>query len=644
MNSLFAWLRSRLIRGSAKEANGTPGSKSTGISSDVSTGAASRLDLEGAVIQFNLGNEELARNRHDVAERHYRRALELNPGFAEAYANLGALLRDLGQSDEAEGLLLSAVQCKPDQGQARFNLAMLYIDQVRWTDAATQLKRLLAADPSQADAQYWLGNALLMGEGDAAGARAAYHAAVGLAPNFLLARWGEVIAQLPVIPQSQAEQFQAPALFARELERFEGWLRTNPSADGDAAVGVQLPFYLAYIAQNHREILTMYGSMSADLVARWSQKVGVAAPVGSGGAKCRLGIVSAHIQNHSVWHALLRGWIEHLDRDKFELHIFYTGSKHDAETEWASRRVAKLHHGQGSWIDWAKVISACQADVLIYPEIGMDATSVRLSLLRLAKVQLASWGHPISTGLPTIDGFITAQALEPPECSTHYSEKLIVLPRLGCCYQPFGTQPTCFDISIWGIQPDDRILLCAGAPYKYAPEHDAIWAEISRRCQPCKLIFFRGPTESLAAQLEQRLRASFARLGVSFDDSVRFIPWQSQPEFFALLDRADVYLDSIGFSGFNTTMQAIERGTPVVAFEGEFMRGRFASAILRQIGLDKWVAGSTDQYIALVETLVSDAKERQQARDQIVERRQELFDDRETVVAIEKVLQALCEH
>ena len=89
-------------------------------------------------------------------------------------------------------------------------------------------------------------------------------------------------------------------------------------------------------------------------------------------------------------------------------------------------------------------------------------------------------------------------------------------------------------------------------------------------------------------------------------------------------------------------MQAIERGTPVVAYEGEFMRGRFASAILRQIGLDQWVANSTDQYIALVETLVSDEKLRQEAREQIIERRGVLFDDRETVVALEKELLALC--
>lgn len=587
--------------------------------------------------QFILGNQQLERNRPESAERHYRQALQLDPEFAEAYANLGSLLKDRGQSAEAESLLSSAVQLKPHLGPACFNLAMLRIEQSQWIDAVALLRQSLASDPAQADAQYWLGNAL-MGQGDAAGARAAYLAAVRLDPNYVQARWGHAMAQLPAIPQSETEQTQAPSAFAGELVKLKAWFRAHPSAKGYLAVGAQQPYYLAYIAQNHREVLRSYGALCAELMAAWAKQVRVPAPPGSGGGKCRVGIVSAHIHSHSVWHAVLRGWIEHLDRDRFELQIFHTGAKRDAETEWASRHVAHLHHGLGSWTAWAKAVSDNRLDVLIYPEVGMDATSVRLSALRLAPLQLASWGHPLSTGLPTIDGYLSAQAFEPAEGSTHYSEKLLTLPRLGCCYRPFGTRPSRLDLSVWGIRPTDKVLLCAGTPQKYAPQHDAVLAEIARRCQPCKLIFFRAAKADMGALLEQRLRASFALAGVSFDDCVRFIPWQAQAGFFAVLDRTDVYLDTIGFSGFNTTMQAIERGTPIVAFEGEFMRGRFASAILRQVGLDEWVATSTDQYVQLAERLALDGTERRRVRQGIVDRRSQLFDDRESVADLGKML------
>jgi len=141
--------------------------------------------------------------------------------------------------------------------------------------------------------------------------------------------------------------------------------------------------------------------------------------------------------------------------------------------------------------------------------------------------------------------------------------------------------------------------------------------------------------------LEQRLRAAFDAAGVSFEASVRFLPWQPQAAFFGLLDRCDVYLDSVGFSGFNTTMQAIERGAPVVAWEGEFMRGRFASGILRQAGLAEWVAAAPAEYVERVERLCADRGVRERVRRQIVAQRSKLLDDRATVSALAEHLIAL---
>lgn len=88
----------------------------------------------------------------------------------------------------------------------------------------------------------------------------------------------------------------------------------------------------------------------------------------------------------------------------------------------------------------------------------------------------------------------------------------------------------------------------------------------------------------------------FRAAGLDFDQLVRFVPWHRQAEFFGWLDRADVFLDTIGSSGFNTAMQAIERGTSIAAWEGLLMRGRFASGTLRTVGLDEWAADSALQF------------------------------------------------
>jgi predicted O-linked N-acetylglucosamine transferase (SPINDLY family) len=263
---------------------------------------------------------------------------------------------------------------------AYFNLAMMRIDQGRWTEAAGLLQRLLAFSPNQADAHYWLGNALT-GSGDVVGARKAYLAAVRLNPGYVQARWGNAMAQLPVVPQTALEQAQAPKAFARELEKLQTKLIGQYATTGHLAVGAQQPYFLAYIAANHRTVLSSYGSLCAKLMAVWADKVGIPKPTLPHAGKCSIGIVSAHVHSHSVWHALVRGWVEHLDPSLFEIQIFHTGRLRDTETEWASQRVKNLHHGLGHWSNWAKAVSDAALDVLIYPEVGMDATTIRLSAL-----------------------------------------------------------------------------------------------------------------------------------------------------------------------------------------------------------------------------------------------------------------------
>lgn len=583
-----------------------------------------------------LGADLLHRQQREAAARHLQQAIATDPNDAVAHANLGALRKDEGSFDEAARLLERAVELQPALVEAAFNLAMLRIQDRNWSGAQRLLRDYVAARPRDADAQYWLANALV-GDGDVAGARAACQAALRADNQHARARWALVMSQLPAVPMSVAEQQAGLADFGTELDKLALWCRTKAPEGVHEAVGSQQPFFIAYIEDNHREVLKRYGALCSELMGAWARRVKVPEPAPAHGGKLKVGIVSAHIHSHSVWHALLRGWVEHLDADRFELQLFHTGMLEDAETKWAASRVAHLHHDLGAWTSWAKAVSDAQLDVLIYPEIGMDSTTVRLASLRLARVQLAGWGHPVTTGLPTIDGFLSAEAFEPADAQQHYSEKLIALPGLGCAYPPYGTEAEATDLAEWGIAPDDRLLLAPGQSFKYAPADDALWIAIARRCAPCKLVFFRA-NDQHAARLERRLRAAFGEAGVDFDANVRMVPWQQQAAYFALLQRADVFLDTVGFSGFNTAMQAVECGTPIVAWEGRFMRGRFASGILRALGLGEWVASSHADYADKVARLCADADLRKAVRAKIEAQRGQVQEQKASVDALAQVM------
>jgi len=581
----------------------------------------------------DLGNQAISVRQLEAAEKHLRAALVAQDDYLPALCNLGALLKDLGRTVEAETFFARALRHQPRNAAAAFNLGLLRLNQRNWSGAVELLRTAVSAQPKDVDARYWFGNAL-MGWGDASAAMKEYRAALRLDPKRVQARWGHVMAQIPALAQTDAEHAAGVQAFAEELSKLKAWFRAQPALDGSAAVGAQQPYYLAYREGDHRVVLGHLGTLCVSLMAGWARRAGLPAPARGTAPRFRLGVVSAHINSHSVWHALIRGWVEYLDPARFEIHIFHTGAVCDAETEWAARKVARFHHGAQDWKAWVRLVAESHLDALVYPEIGMDATTVRLASLRLARLQLGSWGHPITSGLPTIDGYISAEAFEPADAASHYTEDLILLPKLGCNYLPYGTVPAKVDFEELGIRQDDRILLCSGVPFKYAPRYDEVLVEIARRCSPCKLVFFRDSSSSLADQLQQRLQASFGASGLSPIDTLCFVRWQSQAAFFAFLDRALVYLDTMGFSGFNTTMQAVERGTPIVAFEGRFMRGRFASGILRQAGLEEWIADTPDGFVDRVARLVADDSARNEMRRRISDVRGTLYADKASVALL----------
>ena len=556
--------------------------------------------LRSARSEFERGTAAAQAGRMAEGILALRRALELKPDYIEAQYNLAAAYRDVGEADAALAAYRRAAELAPQFADVHVDLASLLRERRELEEAERSLQTALALKPAYPDALLELGN-VRKGAGDWRGALEAFRRAVDLDPAFGRARWALAVAQIPVLDDGATDREERRQAFARELGALEAWAATDPQAY--RAVAEHQPFYLAYHEAPNRELLSRYGRLCASLMQGWQQRAGLEAPArGARGAAIRVGIVSAHFSDHSVWQALVRGWLQRLDRQRFELHLFHLGSRRDDETELAASLAAGFHEGKGRWEHWARFIHAARMDVLVYPEVGMDPTTARLASLRLAPVQAASWGHPETTGLPTMDYYLSAAALEPAQAQEAYSEKLELLPGTGC-WLPREDVPA----AQVALPKADVLLVCPGTPFKYAAAHDKLLVEIARRIPGGKLLFFRGKPDALADRFEQRLRAAF---GGAFDRHAAFLPWMDPQAFRSLLARAHVYLDTIGFSGFNTALQALRCGLPVVTREGRFLRGRLASGMLRHAGLDELVATSDQDYIDLAVALANDASRR----------------------------------
>jgi protein O-GlcNAc transferase len=571
------------------------------------------------------------------------RIRQLEPEAAEAHVNCAAVFLALKRPGEALACCDQALRRRSDLFQAHYNRAEALLALGRLEAALDAYNRTLVLQPAFAMAHCGRGHACRE-VGDPSAAIESYSRALALAPQLSAARVGRLLAMIPVIPASYEEVERSRSAFTAHLAQLEQWLAGAPSEDALGIVGVAQPFALAYQERENKALLMQWGGLCTGLMSRWSTgriKPVRCAAVPAAHSAVRVGIATAQLREHSVYRAILKGWIERLDRTRVDVSVFNLGKAQAAAASIADAKAHMINCADRSLIETVEQIRSRDIEVLIYPEIGMDPMTVQLASLRLAPHQAAAWGHPETSGLPTIDYYLSAAAFEPPEAQLYYSEQLVRLPGTGCYYEPLGIAGEDLDLRALGIAPGLPLLLCAGMAYKYAPEHDDVLVEIARQLSRCQLVFFQPRSASLSARLMARLRARFHAAGLDPDQYLVLVPWLAPMAFFALMRRADVYLDTIGFSGFNTVMQAVECALPIVAFEGRFMRGRFASGILRAIGLDELVATDAEQYAQLAVRLARNEVFRDGIRLRLRDRRHSLYRDQCAIDGLDEFIAGL---
>lgn len=589
----------------------------------------------------NLGAIMLEQERLDEAAASFRYALNLKPDYAEAHNNLGFTLLELGQLDEAEASCRKALQVRPNFASAHKNLGIIIRKQGRTEEAMESFLQALQFEPYNAEAHSSLGIAL-MELGKREEARTSFSQALLHNPNIVEARWSLTMAQVPAVAGTHEEIEASRAKYLDEIDELKAWFDNEKKELGYQAVGIAQPFFLAYQEENNRDFLLQYGTLCTQLMEFWQDRQTFHPSRVVSDDSVRVGIVSAHIHHHSVWDAIIKGWFLHFDQSRINLHIFHVGLQQDDETNWAASQSASFERGPKRSGQWAETIIGKQVDILIYPEIGMDPMTAKLASMRLAPIQIATWGHPETTGLPTIDYYLSGECLEPPEAQEYYTEHLICLPHLGCHYQPAENLTILTpNFPALGITTGIPLFLCPGTPFKYAPQHDHVLVEIAQKLDRCQFVFFTYHKPYLSEKLRNRLRLAFSSAGMNFDDYSVFIPWQNKASFYGLMKQADVFLDTIGFSGFNTAMQAIECGLPIVSKEGRFMRGRLASGILKRMGLEELIANTADEYVNLAVKLAQDSEYRLNIHQRIETSRLVLFNDVAPVRALEDFLVGL---
>jgi predicted O-linked N-acetylglucosamine transferase (SPINDLY family) len=593
---------------------------------------------ESPVAHFNLASAfELAGRKPD-AESHYRRAISLRPDFVDAHTHLASLLADMNRLPEALVHAERAVALRPGSAGARNNLGNILRSLGRRDEAIAQYEAAIGTDPGSFMAHYNCGVAL-RGEARIAEARLHFAQALALKPDFLEAELALCMAELPALYNDEPDIAERRDAYAGRLARLSADVASAaaPAALAEA-IGSHQPFYLPYQGRNDRALQTLYGSMVCGVMAARYNAPVLPNPPGPG-EPIRLGIVSGFFRQHSNWKIPIRGWLKELDRSRFHVSGYYTSGERDDQTEMAAKLCGRFVQGPLPLDAWRRAILDDAPHVLIFPEIGMDKVSAQLAAQRLAAVQCASWGHPVTSGLPTIDYFISSDLMEPPGAAAHYSEQLIRLPNLSIYYEPSDVPAHGIDRTGLGLRATAVVFWCCQSLPKYLPQFDRVFARIAAEVPDCQFTFIefaggRAVTEMFRGRLDRAFQAA----GLNAADHCVFLPRLAADHFVAAIGQCDVVLDSIGWSGCNSILESLVHDVPIVTLPGDTMRARHATAILEMMGIRETTARTLDDYVSIAVSLGRNAAKRAEFSARLAARKQLVYRDRDCIAALEAFL------
>jgi predicted O-linked N-acetylglucosamine transferase (SPINDLY family) len=633
--------------------------------------AALELQPRSAEALNNMGTALFRLGRLDSARQTYQGALAVRPGFADALNNLGALLKLFGRNAEAEHVLRQVLAADPRSTAALTNLAGILESRLRLDEAESCLRQALTLNPELVNALGNLGN-ILATEGRLPEAADCYSRACALQPN-LLRLEAHAATMLPSVYESADELRRCRAALEANVSRLLAQrARFDPEREP-----VPVNFLTAYQGFDDRELAQrLAGLCRGPNVAfedRADHQSGPAGPhfvlPASGAqrgaaptvtwasssveakARLRIGFLSKHLRDHTIGD-LTKGLIRNLSRRAFDVSVFLIGDAAD-ETVSLLRRCSDRLINLPEHIPTARrLVGEVRLDVLVYPDIGMEPVSSALAFSRLAGVQCAMWGHPVTTGIPTIDYFLSSELVEPAGAAEHYCERLVRLKSLPTYYYrpeleidgaagAAGSLPGDTIAALrreFGLEQDAHLYLCPQSLFKFHPDFDALLRNILERDPAGRIVLIEAPHK----QWNDVLRKRFATSLRSLADRVIFLPRVDRRVFLRLVATADLLLDPVHFGGGNTSFQALGLGVPIVTLPGEFLRGRVTAGCYKKMGLETCVAATAGNYVDLAVRLGTDPQFNARVREEINARSAALFEDTAAVRELEAFFVEAC--
>ena len=579
----------------------------------------------------NLGAAREATGDVRAALESYRQAIALNPSSWVACFNLGTLLEVQGDYAGAEILQRQCLRNNPEYGPGIAALARLCARGGRLEEAVNGFEKALSVEPT-VEVYCNLAQTLTKWR-RYPNALAAAREAIRLNSQFAGAWYqaGQALTGMDHVTGARQAYEAALACDPDYADAMEG-LATCAQMLADAEEAVR--WYVRAMELQPQRIQTHSGllfTLSSNAAASpdelleahrgWAQMHTAHAarfnhsPVASAAERrLRVGFVSGDLREHPVRFfiaPILRG----LDRAEFEVICYSNNQYSDAAT-------AQIRALADGWVEIAGAsdenaaerIRADSIDILVDLSGHTHGNRLLVFARKPAPIQVCYLGYLGTTGLEEMDYWITDWTVHPTDTAEKTTERIWRLPRCWVAYEPLAATP-----EVSARASGQPITFASfNALQKLGVRSIALWSRALNALPESRLLI-----KSHGLDYEEEKGILLRRLsaaGIQSDRVKLMGRLPSREAHLQLFSEIDIALDTTPWAGGTTTAETLWMGVPVVTLPGALMPSRMSASMLRSIGLDNLVARDESDFERIAVELARDGERRLQLRRELRER------------------------
>ena len=348
-------------------------------------------------------------------------------------------------------------------------------------------------------------------------------------------------------------------------------------------------FLLSYQQKNDVELNKKYQNLCHKILNKTSLKTNFNVN--------KILFISGFFRRHTV-SKLFFNFIEEMSCiDNLEVHILHLSDQEDDWTEMYKKLKINYSKSTNSRNIY-NFLSKEKFGSIFFLDHAMNNISQSIINYKLAKNYFMFWGHPVTSGSTNVDFFISSELMDFNN-ENEYSEKLILLDGIGFNYK---LDDKLKKLNISKIK--ENSIYIPQSLFKFLPKYDYLIGEILDQNQLSNISFIKDKDPYCTFKFINRLK-KIPNIKNNFHRII-FLDGMDQATYYQELCNQKIVIDTIGWSGGNTTMEALYLNKPVITIKGKNLRSNHTSAILEQMDLNELIANDYSEFLSLIKKINSD--------------------------------------